>query len=60
MLAYNLASLPELISLVIAGGVGFAGAARNTYLEYRDGQREIEGHRLFFYRAAGRRLLGDA
>lgn len=60
MMAYNLASLPEIASLVAAGGVGFAGAARNAYLEHRDGRREIEGHRLFFYRETGRRLSGDA
>ena len=58
MMIYNLASLPELASLAVAGGVGFAGAARNVYLEHREGQREIERHRLFFYREAGRRL-GD-
>jgi len=56
MMAYNLASLPELASLAVAGGVGFAGATRNVYLEYREGQREIEGQRLFFYREAGQCL----
>lgn len=56
MAAYNLASLPELASLAIAGGTGFAGAVRNAYLEHRDAQREIRGERLFFYREAERRL----
>ena len=56
MIAYNLASLPEITSLVVAGSVGFAGAARNTWIEHRDARREIEGHRLFFYREAGRRI----
>lgn len=58
MAAYNLASLPELASLAIAGGTGFAGAARNAYLEHRDVRREIRGERLFFYREAERRLAG--
>lgn len=56
MAAFNLASLPELASLAVGGTVGFAAAARNMYLEHRDAQRAIEGHRLFFYREAGRRL----
>lgn len=56
MAAFNLASLPEIASLAVGGGVGFAAAARNVYLEHRTGQREIESKRLFFYREAGRRL----
>ena len=56
MVAFNLASLPEITSLAVGGTVGLAAAARNTYLEHRDAQREIEGHRLFFYREAGRRI----
>ncbi len=60
MVAYNLASLPEIASLAVAGGVGFAAAARNVYLEHREEGREIEGTRLFFYREAGRRLSGEA
>jgi hypothetical protein len=58
--AFNLASLPEIASLAVGGGVGFAAAARNVYLEHREGQREIEGKRLFFYREAGRHLSGEA
>ncbi len=60
MVAFNLASLPEITSLAVGGTVGFAAAARNAYLEHRDArrdaQRAMEGHRLFFYREAGRRL----
>ena len=59
MAAFNLASLPEIASLAVGGGVGFAAAARNVYLEHREGQREIEGKRLFFYREAGRHLSGE-
>lgn len=59
MMAYNLASLPEIASLMVAGSVGFAGAARNTYLEHREAQRTIRGDRLFFYREAARRLAGS-
>ncbi len=59
MLAFNLASLPEITSLAVGGTVGLAATARNTYLEHRDAQRAIEGHRLFFYREAGRRLAGS-
>lgn len=58
MAAFNLASLPEIASLAVGGGVGFAAAARNVYLKHQAGQREIEGKRLFFYREAGRRLAG--
>ncbi len=43
MVAYNLASLPEIASLAVAGGVGFAAAARNVYLEHREGRRD-PGH----------------
>ena len=56
MVAFNLASLPEITSLAVGGTVGLAAAARNTYLEHRNAQRETEGHRLFFYREAGRRI----
>ncbi len=56
--AYTLASLPELTSLAVGGAVGLAASGRSTYLKWREGQRDIEGHRLFFYYGAGRRLSG--
>lgn len=56
MLAYNLASPPEIASLAVAGSVGLAAAVRNERVEHREARREIKGHRLFFYREAGRRL----
>lgn len=59
MATFNLASLPEIASLAVGGGVGFAAAARNVYLEHLEGQRELEGKRLFFYREAGRHLAGE-
>ncbi len=53
---YTLASFPEIASLSVAGGVGLAGAIRNARAEHREAQRAIEGHGLFFYREAGRRI----
>jgi hypothetical protein len=38
MAAYNLASLPELASLAVGGGVGFASGVREAYLEWRKGR----------------------
>jgi hypothetical protein len=54
--AYNLASLPELASLAMGGGVGFASGVREAYLEWRKARREVERKELFFYYEAGRRL----
>ena len=42
MAAYNLASLPELTSLAVGGGIGIAAGARKAYLDWREGQREVE------------------
>jgi len=56
MAAYNLASLPELASLAVGGGVGFAAGVREAYLEWREGRRGVERNELFFYYEAGRRL----
>jgi hypothetical protein len=56
MAAYNLASLPELASLAVGGGVGFASGVREAYLEWRKGRRGVERKELFFYYEAGRRL----
>jgi hypothetical protein len=53
---YNLVSLPELASLAVGGGVGFASGAREAYLELRKGRRGVERKKLFFYYEAGRRL----
>lgn len=60
MAAYNLASLPELASLAVGGGVGLAAGARRAYREWREGQKEAEKKELFFYYEAGRRLGGGA
>lgn len=57
--AYTVASLPMIASLAIMGTVSAAGAARNAVVEHREAQRVIEGHGLFFYREAGRRLGGS-
>ncbi len=54
MMAFNLASLPELASLAIAGGVGFPGVARNVYLEHREAQRGIEGGAVSIRRTLSR------
>ena len=56
MLAYSLVSLPELASLAVTGTVGLAAAVRNERVEHAEAMREIQVHRLYFYREAGRRL----
>ena len=58
MAAYNLASLPELASLAVGGGIGLAVGARRAYLDWRESQREVEKKELFFYYEAGQRLAG--
>jgi hypothetical protein len=59
MAAYNLYCLPELASLAVGGGVGFAAGTREAYLKWREGRRGVEKKELFFYyEAAGR--LGTA
>ena len=56
--AYALGLLPQIASLAVMGTASALGAARNVVVEHRAAQREIEGHGLFFYREAGRRLAG--
>ena len=58
--AYTVASLPMIASLAVMGTVSAAGAARNAIVEHREAWRAIEGHGLFFYREAGRRLVEGA
>lgn len=60
MAAYSLASLPELASLAVGGGVGFAAGARQAYQEWRKAQKAAEQKELFFYYEADRRLGGSA
>jgi hypothetical protein len=43
MAAYNLASLPELVSLAVGGGVGFASGVREAYLEWRKADEVSKG-----------------
>ena len=58
--AYNLASLPELASLAVGGGISLAAGVRKAYLDWREGQREVEKKELFFYYEAGQRLAGGS
>lgn len=59
MAAYNLASLPEIASLAIGGGLSVADSVRKTYKEYTEEQRDIQKKQLFFYYAAGQHLRTD-
>lgn len=56
MAIHSLASLPEITSAVLGGGISAVSASYRAYREWKQSRQEAEKNQLFFYYQTGKRL----